>query len=65
MNCDYCGFESGVIARWEVSTGDWPGNGMTRYCCDLHLPAACGHVAQVGPVTVAETNRYRTPRSAA
>lgn len=64
MNCDYCGLHTGTPARWQVSTGEWPGDGMTRYVCDPHLPAACGHVEQVGPVTVTETNRHHR-RSAA
>lgn len=65
MNCDYCGLNSGVPARWEVTTGDYPGNGITRYPCDKHLAAACGHVAQVGPVTVIQLTRHHSPRSAA
>lgn len=58
MECSYCGKATGAQARWEVTTGA-PGDGMTRYPCDQHLPAACGHVAQVGDVRVLEHNRHR------
>lgn len=65
MDCDYCGLATGKVARWEVSTGA-PGDGMTRYPCDLHREAAEHHVAQVGPVLVFAMNRdYLNRRSAA
>lgn len=64
MECDYCGLATGEPARWEVSTGA-PGDGMTRYPCDRHLPAALRKVAEVGTPTVFETNRAYMDRRAA
>lgn len=64
MNCDYCGWHTGAVARWEVTTGA-PGDGMTRYPCDEHLASAYRHVAQKGEVTVIEHNRGYTDRGAA
>lgn len=48
MDCDYCGDRA--LARWEVTAGDFVGDGMTRYACDSHVDAARGHVAQLGLV---------------
>lgn len=64
MDCDYCGLATGIPARWEVSTG-YPGDGMTRYVCELHRGPAERHVAQVGPVTVVPTNSDYFARRAA
>lgn len=63
MICDYCGWATGALARWEVSTGA-PGDGMTRYPCDEHLPAACRKVGEVGPVRVFEHNTARQKAAA-
>lgn len=65
MDCDYCGLAIGAPAQWEVTTGEGPGDGMTRYVCAPHLQAARGHVGQTGPVRVIELNRNTNQRSAA
>lgn len=64
MRCDYCGWVTGALAVWEVSTGA-PGDGMTRYPCDEHLAAACRKVSEVGPVRLFEHNRDHLARRAA
>lgn len=64
MDCDYCGLARGVVAQWEVTAGEWPGDGMTRYVCDDHLDAARGHVSHAGCPNVLETNRNYSPRTA-
>lgn len=65
MECDYCGLVTARLAVWEVTTGAWPGDGMTRYVCDEHLAAAHGLVGQVGEVRVLPTNRGHIERRAA
>lgn len=52
MDCDYCG----QPALWEVTTGTWPGDGMTRYVCQRHVDAAREHCRQVGDTNVYELN---------
>lgn len=49
MDCDYCGQH----AKWEV-TADRPGDGMTRYVCQLHVDSAREHCRQVGDTNVYE-----------
>lgn len=57
MDCDYCGLATGRPARWQVTAGMWPGDGLTRYVCDQHLADACRHVSSSGDLTVTETGR--------
>jgi hypothetical protein len=64
VECDYCGLATGAVAAWEVTTGE-PGDGMTRYPCDLHLASAYRLVGQVGEVRLFETNRSYLDRRAA
>ncbi len=65
MNCDYCGLATGAVASWEVSAGVWPGDGMTRYVCDVHLASAVRHVSARGEVRLWPANSaYREGLSA-
>ncbi|MEV0214267.1 hypothetical protein [Micromonospora sp. NPDC050695] len=47
-----------------MTTGT-PGDGMTRYVCELHRESAAQHVGQVGPVLVFATNSVYLSRRAA
>ncbi|MEV1013745.1 MULTISPECIES: hypothetical protein [unclassified Micromonospora] len=65
MSCDYCGLATDEPARWEVSSGRFPGDGMTRYVCEVHRGSAEQHVAQLGDVFVFPMNSDSNRRAAA